>query len=132
MRLSTIFAPFTDTLQGAQKPASPAHVLPHSNIHQGSAMAKGSDPLLKELLSGSIAHNRRVSKAYLRDHRHTGRLVDQIRSRMQAIMWITGILGAAICCFLLANTIGRSLLGLEESLDHHRSYKDPAPSHERE
>lgn len=78
--------------------------------------------VVKEMLARSQGQTQDLAKAYLQDRAATGKLTSKVHSRALLLMWVGGIALAAFICFTVANTIGRALLGLEESLDHHQRY----------
>lgn len=83
------------------------------------------DPI-KQMFARSRQQTADLAKSYIREKQHTGKLVTRVRSRALLMVWIGAILLCAFIGFTLANTIGKSLLGLEKNLDHHREYLEPA------
>ena len=89
-------------------------------------MNKGQNSMRSVLGHTQGPAKRALAKAIVREQGATGRLVTHIRSRLMLIVWLAGIALAAFICFTVANTVGRSLLGLEQSLEHHQGYQqDP-------
>lgn len=78
---------------------------------------------LKALFKRSKEQNAELAKTLLKEREHTGKLVTNVRSKALISVWIGGIIILGFIIFTLANTIGKSLLGLEESLEHHQSYE---------
>ncbi|TVR45756.1 MAG: hypothetical protein EA402_03830 [Planctomycetota bacterium] len=89
-------------------------------------MANAPDPI-KALFARSRGQTAELAKVYLREKQHTGKLVTRVRSRALLWVWLVAIILIGFICFTLANTIGRSLLGLEQSLEHHRDYLEASP-----
>ena len=70
-----------------------------------------------------------LAKVYLREKQSTGHLATKINSRAMLAVWVGAVLLLGFILFTLANTIGKSLLGLEKNLEQHHEYlEQPAPA----
>jgi uncharacterized integral membrane protein len=79
---------------------------------------------IKQVFARNKAQTEALAKTYVREKYQTAQLTTSIRNRMMLGVWIGGILLTAFIIFMLANTIGRSVLKLEENLEHHHQYLD--------